>query len=92
MRLFNSMVSVALTALRPVMLLEGYLVLAAVEQAGVPRVTETATLTHSRQTHRHGCMIAVATIAGWCSQIATFEESMAVNARAVFRQLISGHC
>src|SRR2546429_173903 len=84
------MVSVALPALGPFVLLKRLFVFAAVKQAGVARVTLPATLAYARQANRHGRVIAMTVVARRCAQIATLQQRAAVYAGPVFRQLIGG--
>ena len=87
-RLRDGMIAMALAALGPVMLVEGLLVFAAVEQTRVGRVTKTATATHARDTGRAGGVIAVTIVAGGRAEIAALQQGAAMHAVPVFRQLI----
>src|SRR5438309_1186460 len=68
------MVPVALRALGPFVLLESLLVFAAIKQAGVARVAETAALAHARQANRHSGMVAVTVVARRRAQIASLQQ------------------
>jgi hypothetical protein len=67
------MIAMALTAFRPVVVVEGLLVLAAVEQAGVGGVAETATVAHTRDPGRTGGMVSMTVVTGRCTEVAATE-------------------
>ena len=81
------MITMALAAFGPVVLIECMFVFAAVEQTGVGRVTKTATSAHLRDPGRTGSMVAVAGVACGRAQIATVEQRVAMHACAIFRKL-----
>ena len=81
------MISMALAAFRPVVLIERVFVFAAVEHTGIGRVTKIATLAHSCDSGRSSGVVAVASIAPGCAQITTLEQRAAVHTRAIFREL-----
>ena len=79
----DPVVPVALATLGPVMFLKGLLVLAAFEQTGVPGVTETAALAHTRESGRHPRVIAMAIIARGGSGIPAFQQGAAMDTVAI---------
>src|SRR5438876_778956 len=81
------MITMTLAAFGPVMLIEGVLVFAAVEQTGVGRVAKVATSAHSCDSGRSSGVVAVASIAPGCAQITTLEQRAAMNAGAILCQL-----
>jgi hypothetical protein len=82
----NIVIAVAFAAFRPVVLIESLFVFAAIEQAGVRGVADTATLAHLGDPGRAGGVIAMTRIAARRAEIAAGQR-FAVNAFAIFRQL-----
>src|SRR5450755_2791918 len=81
------MVAMALAALRPVVLIERLLVLAAVEQTRIGRVAKAATAAHAGDTGWTGSVIAVAGIACRRAQVAALKQRTAMHTVAIFCQL-----
>ena len=69
------------------MLIESYLVFAAIEQTGVCGVTNTAALADLGDPGWARCVISMAGIASRSAEIATLEQRATMNAGFVFRQL-----
>ena len=87
-RLHDRVIAVAFAALGPLMLVEGLLVFAAVEQAGVGRMANAAAPAYAGDAGWRGRVIPVAGVAARRAEIAAIEQGVAVNARAILRQLI----
>ena len=84
----NAVISVTLPTLRPVVLFEGLFVFAAIKQAGVASVAKTAALMDAGESGRHRRMMSVTIVACRRGEIPALQNGAAVNADAVFRQLI----
>ena len=85
----DGMITMALAAFGPVMLIECVLVFAAIEETRIGRVAKTATSAHLRDARRTGGVVAVASIARGCAQIAALEQRAAMHAGAIFSKLRS---
>lgn len=70
MRLGDGMIVMALTALGPVMLIEGVLVFAAVEQTGIGRMAETTTAADLRDAGWACGVVSVTGVACWGAEVA----------------------
>ena len=69
------------------MLIERLFMLAAVEQAGIGRMTDAATPADAGNPWRRRRMVAVAGVASWRAEIAAVEQGVTVDASAIFGQL-----
>ena len=87
MRLRDGMIVMALAALGPVVFIEGVLVFAAVKQAGVSRMAETAAPADLRDSGWAGGMVAVAGVAGRRAKVAAHEQCASMHAVAIFGEL-----
>jgi len=87
----DAVISVTLSALRPVVFFERLLVLAAVKQTRIAGVTKTATLIDAGESGRHRRMMSVTIVARRCGEIPALQNRAAVDANTVFRQLVGWH-
>lgn len=81
------MIAMALTALRPVVLIERLLVFASVEQTGVRGVAETAAAADLRDARRAGGVVAMAGVTRRRAEIAAYEQCASMHAVAIFGKL-----
>ena len=81
------MITMALAAFGPVMLIECVFVFAAIEQTRVGRMTKIATLADLCDAGRARGVISMTSIATRRAQIATVEQRVAMHACAIFRKL-----
>ncbi len=87
MRFGDGMIVMALAALGPVVLIEGMLVFAAVKQAGIGRVANTAAPADLRDAGRACSVIAVAGVAGRRAEVTAHEQCASMYAVAIFGEL-----
>lgn len=87
-RFGNGMIAMTLAAFRPVMIIESLLVFAAIKQARVGRVTQTAAAAHGCDSRWAGGVVSVTIITRRRTQVTAPEQGAAMRARTILRELI----